>query len=44
MPSLFQVGGYKVYFWSNENEIIPSIIDSYVFIEGSTDKVSPKLN
>lgn len=19
MPSLFQVGGYKVYFWSNEN-------------------------
>ena len=20
MPSLFQVGGYKVYFWSNEND------------------------
>ncbi len=20
MPSLFQVGGYKVFFWSNENE------------------------
>ena len=20
MPSLFQVGGYKVFFWSNEND------------------------
>jgi len=20
LPSLFQVGGYKVFFWSNEND------------------------